>query len=165
MEHRDEDSVLKPASLYSRIYDDSLRLFVLLGRERSVELRSLKTGFSGRILDLSRGGLQVAIMDPSFYEGGGDGLALVMRRFPRGATIRFVEEGIAHRVRIVRITPHQFRHLAAAIALDARPDGIGLVKDLLGHKNVKTTVAFYSGMRTREAAREYDKILATARRA
>jgi len=63
----------------------------------------------------------------------------------------------------VRLTPHQYRHLAAMIALDARPGAIGLVKDLLGHRNIKTTINFYAGMRTREAAREYDKILADAR--
>lgn len=63
----------------------------------------------------------------------------------------------------VPITPHQFRHLAAAIVLDARPGAIGLVRDLLGHRNIKTTVAFYAGMRTRQAGREYDRILAQNR--
>lgn len=65
----------------------------------------------------------------------------------------------------IHMTPHQFRHVAAAIALDARPGAIGLVKDLLGHKNIKTTMNFYAGMRTREAGREYDKILAGSRAA
>jgi len=77
-----------------------------------------------------------------------------------------LRDGITKAVRRelgVRLTPHQYRHLAAMIALDARPGAIGLVKDLLGHRNIKTTINFYAGMRTREAAREYDKILADAR--
>jgi len=83
------------------------RRWIRMPGDHPVELRSLKNGFSGQVLDLSRGGLRVAIKDPAFYEGAENGLALVMRRFPRGATIRFVSQGIAHRVRIVRITPHQ----------------------------------------------------------
>jgi integrase len=59
----------------------------------------------------------------------------------------------------IDMTPHQFRHLAAAIALDAYPGRIGLVRDLLGHRNLKTTTNFYAGMRSREAAREYDRLL------
>ena len=39
----------------------------------------------------------------------------------------------------VKITPHQFRHLAAKIALDANPGAYELVRQLLGHKNLKTT--------------------------
>ena len=39
----------------------------------------------------------------------------------------------------VKITPHQFRHLAAKIILDANPGAYELVRQLLGHKNLKTT--------------------------
>jgi len=59
----------------------------------------------------------------------------------------------------VKMTPHMFRHLVAAMALDARPGALGMVRDLLGHRNIKTTANFYAGMRTREAAREWDRIL------
>lgn len=59
----------------------------------------------------------------------------------------------------VHVTPHQFRHLAAAITLEAQPDALGMVKDLLGHKSLKTTQNFYAGMRTRQAGRAYDAIL------
>ncbi len=51
----------------------------------------------------------------------------------------------------IRITPHQFRHLAAKIRLDADPDGLELVSDLLGHKNRKTARNFYGGINTRRA--------------
>ena len=35
----------------------------------------------------------------------------------------------------VKITPHQFRHLAAKIVLDDNPGAYELVRQLLGHKN------------------------------
>jgi len=83
------------------------RRWIRMPGNHPVEVRGRRQGFTGTVLDLSRGGLRVAVKDPTFYEGTEDGLALVMRRFPRGATIRFVDEGIARRVRIVRITPHE----------------------------------------------------------
>ena len=61
------------------------------------------------------------------------------------------------------MTPHQFRHVAAAVALDVHPGAIALVRDLLGHRNIKTTANFYAGMRTREAACEFDRILERSR--
>jgi integrase len=63
----------------------------------------------------------------------------------------------------IHMTPHQFRHVAASIYLNAHPGAIGLVRDLLGHRNIKTTSHFYAGMRTREAVREYDRLLASIR--
>ena len=63
----------------------------------------------------------------------------------------------------VAITPHQFRHLAAAITLDSVPGAIGMVRDLLGHRSIKTTINAYAGMRTKQAAREWSKILDGAR--
>jgi Phage integrase family len=51
----------------------------------------------------------------------------------------------------IRITPHQFRHLAAKIKLDADPDSLESVSDLLGHRNRKTTRNFYGGINTRRA--------------
>lgn len=83
------------------------RRWIRMPGSHLVEVRGRKQGFNGTVLDLSRGGLRVAVKDPTFYEGAEDGLALVMKRFPRGATVRFVDEGIARRVRIVRITPHE----------------------------------------------------------
>jgi integrase len=63
----------------------------------------------------------------------------------------------------IAMTPHQFRHVAAAVALDAHPGALGLVRDLLGHRNIKTTSNFYAGMRTREAALEFDRIIERSR--
>jgi integrase len=37
----------------------------------------------------------------------------------------------------VKLTPHQVRHLAAKIILDANPGAYELVRQMLGHKNMK----------------------------
>jgi len=55
----------------------------------------------------------------------------------------------------VKLTPHQFRHLAAKINLDANPGAYELVRQLLGHKNMKTTTNFYAGIDTRRAGRAH----------
>jgi integrase len=55
----------------------------------------------------------------------------------------------------VKLTPHEFRHLAAKIILDANPDAYELVRQLLGHKNMRTTTNFYAGIDTRRAGRAH----------
>jgi integrase len=52
---------------------------------------------------------------------------------------------------LLKLTPHQFRHLAAKIVLDANAGAYELVRQLLGHKNLKTTTNFYAGIDTRPA--------------
>jgi integrase len=59
----------------------------------------------------------------------------------------------------VRLTPHQFRHLAAKIILDANPGAYELVRQLLGHKNMKTTTNFYTGIDTRRAGRAHADLI------
>jgi integrase len=59
----------------------------------------------------------------------------------------------------VRLTPHQFRHLAAKINLDANPAAYELVRQLLGHKNMKTTTSFYTGIDTRRAGRAHADLI------
>ncbi len=63
----------------------------------------------------------------------------------------------------VHMTPHQFRHLAAKLMLDANPGAYLLVQHLLGHKNFKTTVAFYAESQARNAGRVFDEVLAELR--
>src|SRR5262249_37191439 len=46
----------------------------------------------------------------------------------------------------VRLTPHQFRHLAAKLRLDESPGAYELVRELMGHKNMQTTTNFYAGI-------------------
>ncbi|MET0706483.1 MAG: site-specific integrase [Tardiphaga sp.] len=59
----------------------------------------------------------------------------------------------------VKLTPHQFRHLAAKIILDANPGAYELVRQMLGHKNMKTTTNFYAGIDTRRAGRAHADLI------
>jgi integrase len=59
----------------------------------------------------------------------------------------------------VKMTPHQFRHLAAKIALDGNPGAYELVRQLLGHKNLSTTTNFYAGIDTRRAGRAHAELV------
>ncbi len=59
----------------------------------------------------------------------------------------------------IKFTPHQFRHLAAKIVLDANPDSFESVRELLGHKNQKTTINFYAGINTRRAGRAHAELV------
>jgi integrase len=51
---------------------------------------------------------------------------------------------------------HLFRHIAAKLYLDAHPGQYEVVRRLLGHKQIETTVAFYAGAETAAAVRHYD---------
>jgi len=59
----------------------------------------------------------------------------------------------------VRLTPHQFRHLAAKIMLDQNPGAYELVRQLMGHKNMQTTTNFYAGIDTRRAGRAHSELI------
>ena len=65
----------------------------------------------------------------------------------------------------VRLTPHQFRHLAAKIRLDESPGAYELVRELMGHKNMQTTTNFYAGIDTRRAGRAHVELVAKIRKA
>jgi len=59
----------------------------------------------------------------------------------------------------VRLSAHQFRHIATKIYLDQNPDGFELMRQFLGHKNLKTTVGAYAGINTKRAGRAHAKLL------
>jgi integrase len=61
------------------------------------------------------------------------------------------------------IHPHLFRHIAAAIYLDAHSNGYEVVRQLLGHKNLDTTMACYVGLRGVSAARHFAKTISSLR--
>jgi integrase len=65
----------------------------------------------------------------------------------------------------VKLTCHQFRHIAAKIHLDANPGAYELVRQLLGHKDLKTTTRFYAGIDTRRAGRAHADLIARLREA
>ena len=62
----------------------------------------------------------------------------------------------------IELTPHQFRHLSAKVVLDAEPGGFETVKQLLGHKSIKTTVGAYAGIDSRRAARRHQQLVERA---
>ena len=59
----------------------------------------------------------------------------------------------------VRVTAHQFRHLAGFIYLQFNPGGHEVVRRLLGHKSINTTLQFYAGMEVSRAIRHYDEAI------
>jgi len=70
----------------------------------------------------------------------------------------FVEKEVG-----VRLTPHQFRHLAGFFYLKHNPGGHEVVRRLLGHKSIETTIQFYAGMEVAEAIKHYDQHIAKRR--
>ena len=50
---------------------------------------------------------------------------------------------------------HRFRHAVGKIFLDRNPGQYEVVRQLLGHKNIKTTIEFYAGAEGAAAARHY----------
>jgi integrase len=59
----------------------------------------------------------------------------------------------------LQLSPHQFRHLSAKVALDAEPGNFESVRQLLGHKSVRTTVNAYAGISSRRAARHHQNLI------
>ncbi len=64
----------------------------------------------------------------------------------------------------IRLTPHQFRHIAAKLLLDARPGHYEVVRKLLGHKNLSTVYESYSGTETQAAIDLYDEVILDRKR-
>jgi integrase len=64
-----------------------------------------------------------------------------------------------HRELGVKITPHQFRHAAAAIMLKHDPGNYELVRRVLGQRNIQTTINFYIGLETLEATRIFGRLI------
>jgi hypothetical protein len=59
----------------------------------------------------------------------------------------------------LRMTVHQFRHAAGAIILKHRPGEYELVRLLLGHRNVQTTINSYIGLDSIRANEIYGEIV------
>ena len=56
------------------------------------------------------------------------------------------------------MTPHQFRHVAANLYLEAHPEDFETARALLGHAWSKTTLV-YAGSSSRRASRAYGEHL------
>lgn len=59
----------------------------------------------------------------------------------------------------LNVTPHQFRHAAAALILMREPGNYELVRRVLGHRNIQTTINFYVGLETLAATRRFGEII------
>ena len=59
----------------------------------------------------------------------------------------------------VELTSHQFRHLSGKTILDAEPGNFETVRQLLGHKDLRTTTRFYAGIDSRRAARHHQHLI------
>ncbi len=59
----------------------------------------------------------------------------------------------------LRITVHQFRHAAGALILKRYPGNYELVRRLLGHRNIQTTISFYCGLENTQASEIFAKIV------
>jgi len=59
----------------------------------------------------------------------------------------------------VVLTPHQFRHLAARRFLEEFPGHYEEVRQMLGHKDIKTTIRSYSGTEQDRVLRRHDEVI------
>jgi integrase-like protein len=59
----------------------------------------------------------------------------------------------------LRMTVHQFRHAAGALILQSRPGEYELVRQLLGHRNVQTTINAYIGLENIHASEIFSEIV------
>jgi site-specific recombinase XerC len=85
----------------------------------------------------------------------GGNLFVTLKGAPKG------QETLSHQITEVlakhvgvHMTPHQFRHFAAALYLEQHPGEFQTVTDLLGHAWSKTTL-IYAGSSSRRASRAY----------
>ena len=81
----------------------------------------------------------------------------------QGALRKQIERALWDRAAL-RLTPHQFRHAAAKILLDARPGHYEVVRKLLGHKSMATTYNHYAGAETQAAVELYADVITDHRR-
>lgn len=59
----------------------------------------------------------------------------------------------------LRMTVHQFRHAAAAVYLKHHPGNYETVRQLLGHRDIQTTIKFYCGLETIAANEEFGRLI------
>jgi integrase len=64
----------------------------------------------------------------------------------------------------IRITTHQFRHVAAKIWLDDHPGSYEVMRRVLYHRSINTTTANYTGFETRSATLQFDQFILDQRR-
>jgi integrase len=80
----------------------------------------------------------------------------------KGPSLRELIQGFMERRVGIEFNPHTFRHLAGKFILDHEPGGHEVVRQVLGHKSLQTTVNFYTGIDTQRAGRHYRHLLEEA---
>ena len=88
-----------------------------------------------------------------------DGAAAGWRDKTRRQVIKGYGLWLFHLAAGVRITPHQFRHIAAKLHLDRHPGQYEVVRRLLDHKSVSTTYNHYAGAETKAAVAHYQETI------
>lgn len=78
------------------------------------------------------------------------------------ATVAYLIQTYLRKKAGIVLTPHQFRHLAAKIILRTNPGAYETVRQLLGHKNLRTTTWFYAGEDTRAAGLHHQRLVEAA---
>jgi integrase len=63
----------------------------------------------------------------------------------------------------IDMTPHQFRHFAGRLVQQHSPGAFAAIAQLLGHRDVRTAITYYSGLDTLSAGRHFDEILEAER--
>jgi integrase len=73
-----------------------------------------------------------------------------------------VNQALSHQINLtvhtytgLEMPAHRFRHAVGKIFLDRHPGQYEVVRQLLGHKNIETTIEFYAGAETAAAVRHY----------
>ena len=56
----------------------------------------------------------------------------------------------------LKINPHLFRHVMSKLFLDKNPGQHEVVRRVLGHKSIDTTISYYTGLETAAAVRHFD---------
>jgi integrase len=75
---------------------------------------------------------------------------------PKGSTALSEQiKEIVHAYTRLDMPAHRFRHAAAKIFLGRNPGQYEVLRQLLGHKDRKTTISFYAGAESASAARRY----------
>lgn len=64
----------------------------------------------------------------------------------------------------LRMNPHLFRHVCALLFLKINPGQYESVRQLLGHKNIQTTIEFYASFEQNEAMGRYGQVIDIFRR-
>ena len=59
----------------------------------------------------------------------------------------------------LQMTVHQFRHAAGAIILKNRPGEFELVRQILGHRRIATTMSCYVGLETIQASEIFSNMV------